>query len=130
MYRYRIVCQEVHPPLCFSVCAGAASAANALDISLPKIRRFGGWSLKPDVPLEYIDPACLSTPECQRFFDSGGFGRHSLSQTPFPPLAAESLTGTQSVTDMMICDLVIFDLLQSTVRYRVPLPALRYVGTS
>ena len=48
--------------------AGAASAANALDISLPKIRRFGGWSLKSDVPLDYIDPSCPYSAEAQRFF--------------------------------------------------------------
>ena len=48
--------------------AGAASAANALDISLPKIRRFGGWSLKSDVPLDYIDPACPYSAAAQRFF--------------------------------------------------------------
>ena len=39
-----------------------------MDISLPKIRRFGGWSLKSDVPLDYIDPSCPYSAEAQRFF--------------------------------------------------------------
>ena len=83
--------------------AGAASAANALDISLPKIRRFGGWSLKSDVPLDYIDPTCPYSAEAQRFFGvdspafalSGGLSLfwQSLSQTFHPLSPPRALLG-------------------------------------
>ena len=49
--------------------AGAASAANAMHISMPVIRRLGGWSRKSEVPRDrYIDAACPNTPAGRRFF--------------------------------------------------------------
>lgn len=65
---------NVHPPAgrkwtLHCVRSGAASAANAMHISMPVIRRLGGWSRKSEVPRDrYIDPACPHTSSGRRFF--------------------------------------------------------------
>ena len=52
-----------------SLRAGAASACNAIELPLTKIRHFGGWSPDSATPERvYIDPSCPPTPACSRFF--------------------------------------------------------------
>lgn len=47
---------------------GAASAANAINVVLPKIRYMGGWARDSDVVLDYIDPTMAPTPAALLFF--------------------------------------------------------------
>lgn len=47
---------------------GAASGANALDVSLQRICYVGGWSIKSRAVHDYIDHTCPLTPACRRFF--------------------------------------------------------------
>ena len=52
-----------------SVRAGAASEASALGLPLSKIRAFGGWGPKSQVPeRRYIDPMCPRSDAGRRFF--------------------------------------------------------------
>ena len=49
--------------------AGAASAANALKIPIPKIRACGGWGRRSQVPEDrYIDHMCRACDDARRFF--------------------------------------------------------------
>ena len=49
--------------------AGAASAANALKIPIPKIRACGGWGRRSQVPEDrYIDHMCRACVDGRRFF--------------------------------------------------------------
>ena len=49
--------------------AGAASAANALKIPIPKIRACGGWGRRSQVPEDrYIDHMCRACDDATRFF--------------------------------------------------------------
>ena len=49
--------------------AGAASEASALGLPLPKIRAFGGWGPRSQVPeRRYIDPMCPQSAAGRRFF--------------------------------------------------------------
>ena len=51
-----------------SVRAGAASEASALGLPLSKIRAFGGWGQKSQVPeRHYIDPMCPRSDAGRRF---------------------------------------------------------------
>ena len=52
-----------------SIRAGAASAAAALNVPLPKIRHLGGWAPDSATPERvYIDPSCPPSPAGLRFF--------------------------------------------------------------
>ena len=49
--------------------AGAATAANALKIPIPKIRACGGWGRRSQVPEDrYIDHMCRACDDARRFF--------------------------------------------------------------
>ena len=47
---------------------GAASAANAINVVLTKIRYMGGWSRDSNVVHDYIDPAMPPSAAAQLFF--------------------------------------------------------------
>ena len=47
---------------------GAASAANAIGVSLAKICHVGGWSVKASTVHDYIDPTCPSSDAGRRYF--------------------------------------------------------------
>jgi hypothetical protein len=47
---------------------GAASAANAIGVSLAKICHVGGWSVKASTVHDYIDPTCPSSDAARRYF--------------------------------------------------------------
>ncbi len=73
----RDVCAEVDPPVqappgflysSHSLRSGAASAANAVGVSLAHIRWLGGWSRTSDVVQDYISPAVQFSPEAFAFF--------------------------------------------------------------
>ena len=62
-----------HPPPGFkwtshSLRKGAASAANAINVVLTKIRYMGGWARDSDVVQDYIDPTMAPTPAALLFF--------------------------------------------------------------
>ena len=68
-------CALVHhlPPPGFkwtshSLRKGAASAANAINVVLPKIRYMGGWATDSNVVLDYIDPTMAPSPAARVFF--------------------------------------------------------------
>jgi hypothetical protein len=56
---------QERPPYGFSLTSnslrkGAATAAYSVDVTLQKIKHFGGWSTESSVVLDYIDPTALA----------------------------------------------------------------------
>ena len=47
---------------------GAASASDAIGVSLAKICYVGGWSSKSDAVKDYIDPTCPACDAGRRYF--------------------------------------------------------------
>ena len=73
----RELCDNVEPPVqappgyfysSHSLRSGAASAANAVGVSLAHIRWLGGWSRNSDVVQDYISPAVQFSSEAFAFF--------------------------------------------------------------